>query len=231
MTTPLPILPKATATLSQLGLGTLLAALLALVSSCSILPAPETLAIYQLPPSSIVRTSRADQLPQLPLSLHISKAESSRITDTQRVLILQPDNRISAYKGARWSDSPPVLLRNQLTSAFRADGRLSLVSDKNVNLARDLELSGDLSAFHVEYSNGMPAAVIRFYAVLAQPTRNRVIATRGFEARQPVEGKGMPEVIAAFGKGADEIARQIIDWTVQHGSAIQADQADAGASR
>lgn len=233
MTTSLPILRKVTATLDRVGLGTLLPALLALVSSCSILPAPETLAIYQLPPSSIVRTSRADQsppLPLLPLSLHISKAESSRITDNQRVLILQPDNRISAYKGARWSDSPPALLRNQLTSAFRADGRLSIVGDKNVNLARDLELSGDLSAFHVENSSGRPAAVIRFYAVLAQPTRNRVIATRGFEIRQPVEGKGMPEVIAAFGTGADDLARQIIDWTVQHGSPIQADQAGAAAS-
>jgi cholesterol transport system auxiliary component len=226
----LPILPKSTAIFNRVGLSTLLAALPALVSSCSILPAPETLAIYQLPPSSIVRTSRADQSPQLPLSLHISKAESSRITDTQRVLILQPDNRISAYKGARWSDSPPALLRNQLTSAFRADGRLSLVSDTNVNLARDLDLSGDLSAFHVEYSNGRPAAVIRFYAVLVQPTRNRVIATRGFEARQPVEGKGMPEVIAAFGKGADDLAREIIDWTIEHGSAIQPAKDETGAT-
>jgi cholesterol transport system auxiliary component len=166
----------------------------------------------------------------LPLSLHISKPDSSRITDTERVLILQPDNRISAYKGARWSDSPPALLRNQLTSAFRADGRLSLVSDKNVSLARDLELSGDLSAFHVEYSSGRPAAVIRFYAVLAQPARNRVIATRGFEANQPVEGKGMPEVIAAFGKGADDLAREIIDWTIEHGSTVQAGEDDMAAS-
>jgi cholesterol transport system auxiliary component len=146
------------------------------------------------------------------------------------VLILRQDNRISAYKGVRWSDSPAVLLRNQLTTAFRADGRLSVLSDKNVNLARDLELSGELYSFHVEYVGGKPAAVIRFYAGLVQPARNRVIASRGFETRQPVEGKGMPEVVAAFGKGADDVARQIINWTVQHGSAIQADQAGAAAS-
>jgi cholesterol transport system auxiliary component len=231
MTASLPILPKATATLNRVGLGALLAALLALVSSCSILPAPETLAIYQLPPSSIPSASQTDQLSQPPLTLHISKPDSSRVTDTQRVLILRKDNRISAYKGARWSDSPPVLLRNQLTSAFRTDGRLSVVGDKNVNLKRDLELSGELYSFHVEDMGGKPATVIRFYAVLVQPTRNRVIASRGFETRQPVEGKGMPEVVAAFGKGTDDVARQIIDWTIQHGSAIQADQADTGVAR
>jgi cholesterol transport system auxiliary component len=203
-----------------------LAAALVLLSSCAILP-KETLEVYQLPPSSITIATAADRLP---LTLHISKADSSRVTDSQRVLILNKDNRVSAYKSARWSDPPPVLLRNHIASAFRADGRLSLVSDNNPNLARDLELSGDLGAFHVEYSGGMPVAIIRFYAILAHPARNRSIAARGFESRQPVKGKGMPEVVAAFGKGADDVARQIIDWTIQHGSALQADQADAAAS-
>ena len=203
-----------------------LIAALACLSSCSILP-KETLEVYQLPPSSIAIAAGADRLPW---TLHVLKADSSRVTDSQRVLILNQDNRISAYKSVRWSDPPPVLLRNHIASAFRADGRLSLVSDNNPNLARDLELSGDLGAFHVEYSGGMPVAIIRFYAILAHPARNRSIAARGFESRQPVKGKGMPEVVAAFGKGADDVARQIIDWTIQHGSALQADQADAAAS-
>jgi cholesterol transport system auxiliary component len=203
-----------------------LAGALVLLSSCSILP-KETLEIYQLPPSSITSASAADRLP---LTLHISKADSSRVTDSQRVLILNKDSRVSAYKSIRWSDPPPVLLRNQIASAFRADGRLSLVSDNNPNLTRDLELSGDLGAFHVEYSEGLPVAVIRYYAVLAQTSRNRSIAARGFESRQPINGKGMPEVVAAFGKGADQIAREIIDWTIQHGSAIQAGENEMPAS-
>jgi cholesterol transport system auxiliary component len=203
-----------------------LIAAFACLSSCSILP-KETLEVYQLPPSSIAIAPGADRLPW---TLHVSKADSSHVTDSQRVLILNQDNRLSAYKSVRWSDPPPVLLRNHIASAFRADSRLSLVSDNNPNLARDLELSGDLGAFHVEYSAGMPVAIIRFYAILAHPARNRSIAARGFESRQPVKGKGMPEVVAAFGKGADDVARQIIDWTIQHGSALQADQADAAAS-
>jgi cholesterol transport system auxiliary component len=203
-----------------------LIAALACLSSCSILP-KETLEVYQLPPSSIGIATGADRLPW---TLHISKADSSRVTDSQRVLILNHDNRISTYKSVRWSDPPPVLLRNHIATAFRADGRLSLVSDNNPNLARDLELSGDLVAFHVEYSNGMPVAIIRFYAVLAHPARNRSIAARGFESRQPVKGRGMPEVVAAFGRGADDVAREIIDWTIRHGGSIQAGQGDSSAS-
>ena len=40
----------------------------------------------------------------------------------------------------------------------------------------------------------------------------------------------MPEVIAAFGRGADQVAREIIDWTIQHGSAIQAGENEMPAS-
>jgi len=199
---------------------------LALLSSCSILPA-ETFEVYQLPPSSIAIATAPDRLP---LTLHIAKADSSRLTDSQRVLILNQNNRVSAYKKVRWSDPPPVLLRKQIASAFRADGRLSLVGENNPTLARDLELSGDLDAFYVEYSDGMPVAVIRFNAVLAQTARNRSIGARGFESRQPVEGKGMPAVIAAFGRGADQVAREIIDWTIQHGSGIQAGENEMPAS-
>ena len=104
------------------------------------------------------------------------------------------------------------------------------MGENNPTLARDLELSGDLDAFYVEYSAGMPVAVIRFNAVLAQTARNRSIAARGFESRQPVEGKGMPAVIAAFGRGADQVAREIIDWTIQHGSGIQAGENEMPAS-
>jgi cholesterol transport system auxiliary component len=73
-------------------------------------------------------------------------------------------------------------------------------------------------------------AIIRFYAVLAHPARNRSIAARSFESRQPVKSKGMPEVVAAFGKGADDVAREIIDWTLQHGSSIQAGENEMPAS-
>lgn len=197
-----------------------LGAALTFLSSCSILPAPETFEIYQLPPSSIANTTQADKLPW---TLHVSTPHSSQITNSQRVLILRQDNRISAYKGVRWSDSPHVLLRDRLSSAFRADGRLNTVSYADNNLVTDLELSVDLSAFQVEYAEGMPVAVIRFYAALVQLALNRLIAARGFETRQPVEGTGMPEVITAFGRGADKIAAEVVDWTVEHGSALQSD--------
>lgn len=194
------------------------ASVLALTASCSILPQPETIALYQLPSSSMAEPKYGDVLPW---ALRVSTPGGSRLGDTQRVLMLGIDNRISAYKGVRWSDSISILIRNRLTNAFRADGRLGAISHDNANLTPDLELDGELGAFQVEYVNGIPTVVIRMYTALVQPLRYKAVASKGFEVTQPVEGKGMPSIIKAFGKAADRLAGEIVDWTVEQSRAPQ----------
>lgn len=191
---------------------------LVFLSSCSILPKAEKLEIYQLPSSSIPRSAQAGSLPW---ALRIATPHSSQLTDSMRVLVLRQDNQISAYKGIRWGNPAPVLLRDQLAEAFRTDGRFSSVSSGNNNLMADLELGGDLTAFQVEYKNGTPAVNIRLYATLVQSGRSRIIATRSFEIIEPVRGREIPEVIAAFGRATDRLAAEVIDWTLQHEPASQ----------
>jgi cholesterol transport system auxiliary component len=174
--------------------------------------------LYQLPSSSITNTAGTDKLPW---TLRVSTPFGSRIADSQRVMIVNEDNRISAYKGVRWSDSASVLVRNRLTNAFRADGRLSTISRDNTDLLPDLELDGELGAFQVEYIEGKPAVIIRMYATLVQPARYKAIAANGFEVMQPVEGKGMPDVIKAFGKASDRLGGEIVGWTVEQSMALQ----------
>jgi cholesterol transport system auxiliary component len=196
-----------------------IATILLFVSSCSILPATENLEIYQLPAAESPSHSSGDSLPW---TLRLATPYSSYITDSPRVLALRQGNQLSSYKGIRWSDPAPVLLRNRLVAAFRADGRFNSVSNgSSSNLATDLELGGDLSAFQVEYTNNGPQATIRFYATLSQPLRNRIVAAHSFEVSEPVQSRGTSEIITAFGLSADRLAAEIIGWTVQQGMALQ----------
>jgi cholesterol transport system auxiliary component len=43
----------------------------------------------------------------------------------------------------------------------------------------------------------------------------RIIASRSFEVSEPVDGKAVPEVVAAFGRADDALARQVVEWTLQ----------------
>lgn len=186
------------------------------LSACTILPKPETLIVYQLPttsPSSQTDTTTAHALPW---SLRIATPYSSQVIDSQRVLVVPQGSQVSAYSGVRWSDPAPILVRNRLASAFRANGRLTSVSIDNSSLDADFGLDGDLVAFQAVYQDGLPVVRIQYDASLTQPGKNRTVATRRFEVAEPVQGKEAPEVIEAFGRAADRLAAALVEWTLRH---------------
>ena len=119
---------------------------------------------------------------------------------------------ITSYHGARWSDRAPRLLRDRLLDAFRTDGRFAAVSSDDAQLRADLELTGDLRAFQSEYVQGGPVVVIRYDVQLVQGRSQKILATRRFDIRQPVNGKEVSQVVTAFGQATDELAAQMISW-------------------
>lgn len=186
------------------------------LSACSILPKPEKLVVYQLPASKVSAQTGARMPASLPWSLRIATPYSSQVIDSQRILVVPQGSQISAYGGVRWSDPAPILMRNRLAEAFRANGRLSAVSIDNGSVDTDFELGGDLTAFQSVYQDGKPVVHIRYDASLTQAGANRIVATRRFDVTEPVQGKEAPEVVDAFGRATDRLAAEMVEWTLQY---------------
>ncbi|TCV95736.1 cholesterol transport system auxiliary component [Luteibacter rhizovicinus] len=188
---------------------------LALLSGCSIIPKAETPHIYTLPASPGGRPMAAQQVAW---SLRVSTPNAPRALDNSRISVVPETNTITVYGGARWSDTGPHLLRDRIADAFRDSGRVAALSTDENDLQADFELGGSLRAFQTEYTSGKPEVVIRYDALLADTHRHRIVASRTFEARQPVNGKDVPQVVAAFGQAADAISAQIVAWTLEQGA-------------
>ncbi|MBI8820650.1 membrane integrity-associated transporter subunit PqiC, partial [Pseudomonas aeruginosa] len=152
-------------------------------------------------------------------SLRIARPRTSLVLESPRIAVRPQGDEISVYQGARWSDPAPALLRDRLMQAFQADGRVRGLSSDDSNLQADFELGGDLRAFQTEYPNGQATALIRYDARLVRSDDKRVIASRRFEVRQPVDGRKVPEVVSAFGKAADTLSTQVLDWTLRQAAA------------
>jgi len=190
----------------------LLAGALLSLGACSILPKQEPSDVYRLPTASTagkVATSA-------PWSLRVAKPKSSEILDSAHIAVIPQGDVISSYKGARWSDPAPVLLRNRLTDAFYRDGRVQSISTDDSNLQADFELGGELQAFQSEYRGQAIEVVIRLDARLADD-HQRIIASRRFEVHQPVADKQVPAVVAAFGQASDTLTAQVLQWTLEQG--------------
>lgn len=184
--------------------------------ACSVLPKSQVLSTYRLPATS---------LPSHPTSadwaLRVNKPYSSQLLDSTRIAVVPPGDQISAYQGVRWSDRAPLLLRDRLIDAFLDDGRLKAVSSDETRLQADLELDGDLRAFNSEYQNGRPVVRILFEARLVDSSSRRILASRRFEANQAASDTSVPAVVSAFGLASDQLARDVMDWTLAQGTATR----------
>lgn len=186
---------------------------LALVSACSILPKPD--------PSDVYRLASAQPTTQgtpVNWSLRVTKPQTSEFLDSPRIAVVPDGNLISNYANSRWSDPAPVLLRNRLLDGFQRDGRVTLLSTDETNLQADYELGGQLQAFQSEYRGTAVEVVIRLDARLVRGRDQRIIASRRFEVRQPVNDAKVPAVVAAFGQAGDQLNKQVVDWVVSQGN-------------
>ncbi|HEY0288320.1 MAG TPA: ABC-type transport auxiliary lipoprotein family protein [Pseudomonas sp.] len=183
-----------------------------LSSGCSILPKTEPSVVYRLPTAL---TGTKNPTP-VSWSLRIVRPKASEVLDSPRIAVTPQGDVISNYKGARWSDPAPVLLRNRLTDAFYRDGRVQSISTDESNLQADFELGGELQAFQSEYKGQAIEVVIRLDARIVND-RQRIIASHRFEVHQPVADKQVAAVVAGFGQASDALTAQLLQWTVEQG--------------
>lgn len=186
---------------------------LALVSACSILPKPDPSDVYRL-----AAAPTATQGTSVAWSLRVTKPQTSEFLDSPRIAVVPNGDLISSYANSRWSDPSPVLLRNRLLDGFQRDGRVTLLSTDETNLQADYELGGQLQAFQSEYRGNAVEVVIRLDARLVRGSDQRIIASRRFEVRQPVNDTKVPAVVAGFGLAGDQLNKQVVEWVVQQGN-------------
>src|SRR3546814_1260852 len=116
---------------------------------------------------------------------------------------------INVYKGAQWNDPPPVLTRDRILDAFRADGRIPFISSEAASLKSDLALHSDLRSFHVEYQDNRPFVRIQLDAGLVATARRDTVATRSFAITLPAKGEQVPDIVEAFGTAAARLTRDV----------------------
>lgn len=221
---------------------------IALLPACSVLPEAQPLDVYVLPVTgdasagavSAARETARATAPAAPASATVpagssapaatgAQAWSLRVVRPaagvhlagQRIVVMPEGNRVSVYQGVGWSDPAPVLVRDRVLEAFRADGRVGALSSDERQLHADFELDSDLRAFQSEYRGGRPEAVLRLDARLVHTASRRIVSSRSFEHRQASADPAVPAVVQAFGTAADRLSAEVVDWTVREAAAAR----------
>ena len=189
-----------------------------LISSCSILPKAEVFDVYRLP-SAQSNAAVSHGTPQR-WSLRLNKPQASEALNSPNIAVIPQGDLIVSYKGSRWSDPAPVLLRNRLLDGFQRDGRVPLLSTDDSIFQTDLELGGQLRAFQTEYQGSTASVVVSLDALLVRGYDQRILASRRFEVRQPLSDVKVPAVVAGFGQASDQLTAQVVNWAVEQGQKV-----------
>ena len=179
------------------------------VSGCSLLSGAPPQTVYRLPAPTVAVHHEG----KLNTSLCVMTPKASGALGRSRILVAPDEQEISAYPDVRWNSFTPVLVRDYLLEAFINDGRIRQLSSDEDLLRPDVLLGGALRAFQVEYHASMPPqATVCFDARLVDPVTRRIIAARRFMARDTVQGDAMDEIVASFGRAANTVARELVNW-------------------
>ncbi len=181
-----------------------------LLSACSLLPTSEQVQIYRLP----TITYAHNQAETLNWSLRLMTPHTNQTLDSVRIAVIPEGNLITNYKGIRWSERAPVLLRDRLLDAFQTDGRLQTITSDTSTFNVDVELTSELSAFQSEYRNGKPEIRIILDMHLVNSQSQQVITSHRFDVRQSSKNSDTKSVVQAFGLACDSLSREVVDWTI-----------------
>ena len=191
----------------------------ALLAGCSSLldvkRQPFTIYSPQLEPAAATRMAAVDW------QLVVETPLASDTLDTARMLVMPTPGVLEVFPGARWSDPAPALLRSLVVEGFEDSGRIAGVGSAASGMRADYALAIELRDLQLEIPRG-PSAVVRFQARLLDYTSNRVLAARGFEARQPAAGTDAAQAILAFQAALDQAVSEVVDWTLREGSRAHA---------
>lgn len=188
-------------------------AVAALAAACSILPESAPVQIWQ-PPQTPATAPTPAPANAPGFSLRVDTPNVTGLLDDTAIVVMPDPGQVSVYKGARWSVPPAILVRQRLVDAFMAAGLSSVTTDDDHFFA-NYSLSGDLRAFQSEYRSGSPTVVVRFDAQLRRGGSRFPLASRSFVVTQDPAGTQIPQIVAAFGTAEDELARQVVAWTVE----------------
>ncbi|WP_367381312.1 ABC-type transport auxiliary lipoprotein family protein [Stenotrophomonas cyclobalanopsidis] len=200
----------------------LAASAVALLGGCSILGSGDKRPVTLYSPAVQVKVDPA--WPQADWQLVVSKPSAARMVDSPRINVRPTPSELEIYKGASWAQPATDIIEDTLLRGFEDSGRLRGVARSAAGIRADYKLATDVRRFESDYQGqATPTVVIEVNAKLIHTSDQRVVADRTFRQAQPVGRTDVPAVAAAFERGLQQLAQDVVGWTLVSG------QSDAAA--
>lgn len=183
------------------------------LAACSgIVGPPEASPLYQLKPAVPAASGGG----RVPWQLSITLPETPDSLDTDRIVLVQPDNRLDFYANARWPDRVPFLVQSALIEAFENSGRIGAVGRDTEGLKSNYFLLTDIRDFQARYDapDAPPTVVIRIATKMIAANTRTIVRSMTAKAESATTVNSVPAVAGAFNQALASAVGQIVNWAL-----------------
>ena len=191
------------------------AGLCVLLGACSVLPDKPPVSVYQLPSSLPVPSlshSQEGVSGDFQATIRVTTPAANPTLSGDRILVSRARYQVMAYKGVRWQDQVPRMVRNRLVQALKSSEGWQAVTTENSTARVSFQLGSELMQFQVLDNDGQRKVHVWLDATLIDSRLNRVVGARPFQVESRVEGDDFDAVVVAFGSAADQLGIAVAKW-------------------
>lgn len=175
------------------------------------------------PPPRRIRLSAAEEVspsaPSVAWTLLVQEPTTTLSLDTARIAIGTADD-IQYLTTGEWASRAPEMVMELVVQSFRNSNKILSVGDRRDRIRPDFDLQLRLSGFHIE-KTGEDAGTVRVQldpTLIQRPQRN-ALSSSSFSSSQQVSPLALDGIIAAFDQSLRDVMKEVVEWTLQTGSA------------
>lgn len=167
----------------------------------------------QLPPAPAPSKS------VFPVSLLIGRITAPEILQDELIVYRSGPNEIGTYAYHQWVEPPATMVKDMLLRQLRGSGKYGYVDELGSAAQGKYVLHGKLYDFE-EVDAGSIGALVSMEFELFDRRKGKTVWTHFYSHRAPVEGKEIPDVVAALNRnlvqGLTDIAASLDAYFLAH---------------
>jgi len=175
----------------------------------------------------VMRAAPHPQAPTKPAtaSLHVNRPMAAPGLDSDHLVLVQPDHKMSYYIASRWPADLPSVVESLAVDTLRTSGEWATVQDSGSAFSSDYMLQIVIRRFEADYTAGtVPEVHVVLDCTVGRRTGREVISSFVAEGSAAAAANRLGDVVGAFEEAANHAMADIASHTEQ---AVHAQKVEA----
>jgi ABC-type uncharacterized transport system auxiliary subunit len=136
--------------------------------------------------------------PQFPVSLIVGRIVTNQLYRADRLVYGSGPVQLGTYEYERWAESPADMIQDALIMSLRSTGQYRSVSRVASSVRGDYIVRGRLFSLYEADDKSTMAGRFSLQLELFDPKSGMTLWNDSYSHDQPIEGKKVPDVVAAL---------------------------------